>query len=83
MMTASVTLLQLQCKKYWFFDAFPSSKKEEGKNKVKEWPRHFYKKKQFKKRVREILFAILHAEDTYVETPTFLLKMAKYVNYIN
>ena len=24
-------------------------------------------KKQFKKKVREILFAILHAEDTYVE----------------
>ena len=40
-------------------------------------------KKQFKRRVREILFAILHAEDTYVEAPTFLLKMAKYVNYIN
>ena len=39
--------------------------------------------KQFKKRVRETLFAILHAEDTYVGAPTFLLKMAKYVNYIN
>ena len=37
-------------------------------------------KKQFKKRVREILFAIPHAEDTSVEAPTFLLKMAKYVN---
>ena len=29
----------------------------------------------FKKRVREILFAILHAEDTYVEAPTFLLTL--------
>ena len=37
-------------------------------------------KKQFKKKVRDITFAILHAEDTYVEAPTFLLKMAKYVN---
>ena len=37
-------------------------------------------KKQFKKRVREILFAILHAEDTSVEAPTFLLNMAKYIN---
>ena len=36
-------------------------------------------KKQFKKKVREILFAILHAEDTYVEAPTLLLKMTKYV----
>ena len=36
--------------------------------------------KQFKKKVREILFAILQAEDTYVEAPTFLFKMAKYVN---
>jgi len=36
-------------------------------------------KKQFKKKVREILFAIFHAEDTYVETPTLLLKMTKYV----
>ena len=36
-------------------------------------------KKQFNKKVREILFAIFHAEDTYVEAPTLLLKMAKYV----
>ena len=36
-------------------------------------------KKQFKKKVREILFAIFHAEDTYVEAPTLLLKMTKYV----
>ena len=36
-------------------------------------------KKQFKKKVREILFAIFHAEDTYVEAPTLLLKMIKYV----
>ena len=36
-------------------------------------------KKQFKKSVREILFAIFHAEDTYVEAPTLLLKMTKYV----
>ena len=28
-------------------------------------------KKQFKKKVREILFAIFHAEDTYVEAPLF------------
>ena len=34
-------------------------------------------KQQFKKKVREIIFTILHAEDTYVEAPTFLLKMAK------
>lgn len=34
-------------------------------------------KKQFKKKV---LFTILHAKETYVEAPTFLLKMAKYVN---
>ena len=36
-------------------------------------------KKQFKKKVQEILFAIFHAEDTYVEEPTLLLKLAKYV----
>ena len=36
-------------------------------------------KKQFKKKVREILFAIFHAEDTYVEAPTLLLKITKYV----
>ena len=36
-------------------------------------------KKQFKKKVREILFAIFHAEDTYIEAPTLLLKIAKYV----
>ena len=37
-------------------------------------------KKQLKKKVQEILFAIFHAEDTYrvyVEAPTLLLKMAK------
>ena len=39
-------------------------------------------KKQFKKKVREILFAIFHAEDTYVEAPTLLLKMTKYVMVI-
>ena len=36
-------------------------------------------KKKFKKKVQEILFAIFHAEDTYVEAPTLLLKMTKYV----
>lgn len=41
---------------------------------------HQLPKKQFKKKVREILFAILHAADTCVEAPTFLLKMAKNVN---
>ena len=40
---------------------------------------HQLPRKQFKKKVREILFAIFHAEDTYVEAPTLLLKMAKYV----
>ena len=32
-----------------------------------------------KKKVREILFAIFHAKDTYVEAPALLLTMAKYV----
>ena len=36
-------------------------------------------KKQFRKKVREVLFAIFRAEDTYVEAPTLLLKMTKYV----
>ena len=29
-----------------------------------------------------MLFAIFHAKDTYVEKPTLLLKMAKYVNQV-
>ena len=41
---------------------------------VRQLPR-----KLFKKKVREILFAIFHAKDTYVEALTLLLTMAKYV----
>ena len=36
-------------------------------------------KKQFKKKTREMIFAIFHAENTYVEALTLLLKMAKII----
>ena len=37
-------------------------------------------KTQFKRKRREILLDIFHAEDIFVEAPTLLLKIAKYVD---
>ena len=39
-------------------------------------------KKQFKKKGREILFAIFHAEDTYVEAPTLLLFLFYFISFV-